>query len=78
MVVLHKKEVQKSWKLVPVTLKGSTAFMMSTANLKYLQLYSSKYKDRKPTVKLICDVKKRRKDEAVFEILSEDDWVRAP
>ena len=34
MVVLHKKEVQKSWKLVPATLKGSTAFMMSTANLK--------------------------------------------
>jgi len=59
-------------------LKRSTTFVIGTANLQELLLFSSEYKEYKVTVNLKCDKKKRRKDEAVFEIHSEDNWVRAP
>ena len=74
-----KGSAKKSWKLVSVTLKGERLIwrVLLTCN-NYNYLPCSEYKDRKATVKLRCDEKKRKKDEAVFEISCEDKWVRAP
>lgn len=52
--------------------------MIGTDNLWELLFFSSEYKEYKVTIKLKCDEKKIKKDEAVFGILSEDTWVRAP